>query len=296
MIATRRALLIGHPLGHSLSPAFQNAAFRAAGIKATYSLADVLPDDLHATVANLRAATVLGANVTVPYKQDVTPFLDELSDDARTLGAVNTIVNRGGRLFGLNTDVPGFAADLRAHGIDVRERTVVMLGAGGAARAVAAALAGMGMGRLVIANRTFARAEAIATQYAGMASAMGTEGTTFQATLANAVLLVNATSVGLHGDDMPIDGDALTLLPKSATVYDLVYRPTGLLRAAEARGLRAIDGLGMLIHQGALAWEAWTGQPAPLDVMWEAARAARGAPPPPRSMTSGGGRPGRPKT
>lgn len=277
MVAARRAILIGHPLGHSLSPAFQNAAFRAAGIDAHYALADVPPQDLAATVASLRAANMLGANVTVPYKQDVIPFLDSLSDDARALGAVNTIVNRAGRLHGLNTDVPGFAADLREHGIDVREKCVVMLGAGGAARGVAAALVGMGVTRLVIANRTVARAAAIAAHYPGIAEPTDPGGEGIRERLAGAAALVNATSVGLHGGDMPIDGDALALLPQSATVYDLIYRPTGLLRAAASRGLRAVDGLGMLIHQGALAWEAWTGQPAPLDAMREAAHAARSA-------------------
>lgn len=275
MIAARHVLLIGHPLGHSLSPAFQNAAFRAAGIDVIYGLADVLPEGLKDTVTNLRAETVLGANVTVPYKQDVIPFLDELSDDARALGAVNTIVNRGGRLYGLNTDVPGFAADLREHGIDVQGKTVVMLGAGGAARGVAAALAGMDVGRLVIANRTVERADVIAARYPGIASGTGMGGTTLRESLADAALLINATSVGLYDDAMPLDGDGLALLPESAAVYDLIYRPTGLLRAAESRGLRAVDGLGMLIHQGALAWEAWTGQPAPFDVMWEVARVAR---------------------
>jgi shikimate dehydrogenase len=273
-MTAKHVVLIGHPLGHSLSPAFQNAAFRAAGIDATYGLADVPPEDLEATVASLRTAAMLGANVTVPYKQDVIPYLDELSDDARHLGAVNTIVNRAGRLFGLNTDVPGFAADLREHDIDVRGKTVVLLGAGGAARGVAAALAGMGIGRLVIANRTLARAEAIAAQYAEIARVTGIDGSAFQESLADAALLVNATSIGLHGDDMPIEREALELLPDAAAVYDLIYRPTGLLRAAESHGLRAVDGLGMLIHQGALAWEAWTAVPPPLEVMREAVRHA----------------------
>jgi len=277
MTAAKRAVLIGHPLGHSLSPAFQNAAFQAAGINATYSLADVLPEDLEATVASLRTATMLGANVTVPYKQDVTPFLDELSEDARALGAVNTIVNRAGRLLGLNTDVPGFAADLREHNIDVRGKFVVLLGAGGAARGVAAALASMGVGRMVIANRTVDRAGAIAERYRGVAMAVPIESAVVATALEVTMLLVNATSVGLHGDDMPIERDTLALLPETAAVYDLIYRSTGLLRAAEERGLRAVDGLGMLIHQGALAWEAWTGRPAPLDAMWAAARTARNA-------------------
>lgn len=276
MAATKRALLIGHPLGHSLSPAFHNAAFRAAGIDATYRLADVLPGDLAATVAALRAADVYGANVTVPYKQDVLPFLDALSDEARALGAVNTIVNDDGRLMGLNTDVPGFAADMCAQDIAVAGQPIVLLGAGGAARAVAAALVGMGVGRLVIANRTPERVAAIQRQYPAIATATGIAERDLRATLPNTALLINATSVGLHGDDTPIAADLLDLLPSTAVVYDLIYYPTAFLRAAQERGLHTIDGLGMLIHQGALAWEAWTGRTAPLDAMWQAARQARG--------------------
>ncbi len=270
------AFLIGHPLGHSLSPVFQNAAFHAVGIAATYRLADVLPDDLDATVAALRAGDVYGANVTVPYKQAVVPFLDALSDDAAALGAVNTIVNDAGRLTGLNTDVPGFAADLREQGIAVAGQQVVLLGAGGAARGVAAALMGMGVGRLVIANRTPERARAIQRQYPATATATGIASRDLVATLPDTALLINATSAGLHGDETPIPPDLLVHLPQSAAVYDLIYRPTTLLRAARERGLRAVDGLGMLIHQGALAWEAWTGRIAPLDIMWQAARDARG--------------------
>jgi shikimate dehydrogenase len=275
MPESRSAFLIGHPLGHSLSPVFHNAAFHAAGIDAAYALRDVLPDDLAATVAALRAGDVYGANVTVPYKRDVLPMLDTISDDAAALGAVNTIVNDAGRLTGLNTDVPGFAADVRAQGIAVVGQQVVMLGAGGAARGVAAALVSMDAARLIIANRTRERALAIQHQYPASVTATGITQHDLAAALPAAALLVNATSVGLHGDETPTAADALAHLPQSAVVYDLIYRPTALLRAAQARGLRAVDGLGMLIHQGALAWEAWTGRAAPLDVMWQAARQAR---------------------
>jgi shikimate dehydrogenase len=277
-MSAHRVFLLGHPLGHSLSPAFQNAAFRAAGIDATYALADILPEEIPATVASLRADDVYGANVTVPYKQAVIPHLDELNDDARALGAVNTIVNRGGKLFGMNTDVPGFAADLRAHGVAVAGNTVVVLGAGGAARGVIAALVVMDAGRIVIANRTLARAEAIAAVYPdrSIATTALTDERLPEAMRA-ATLLVNATSAGLHGDDTPIPLDLLDSLPKNAAVYDLIYRPTALLRAATIRGLNAIDGLGMLIYQGAFSWEAWTGQTAPLEAMWEAIRAVQRA-------------------
>ena len=276
MAEPKHALLIGHPLGHSLSPAFHNAAFRATGINATYHLADVLPGDLAATVATLRARDMYGANVTVPYKQAVLPFLDALSNDAAALGAVNTIVNDAGRLTGLNTDVPGFAADMREQGIMVADHHVVMLGAGGAARGVAAALAGMGVGRLVIANRTPGRASALQQQYPAIATATSITRDDLAEALSRTTLLINATSAGLHGDETPISVALLDSLPPSAVVYDLIYRPTALLRAAQERGLRTVDGLGMLIHQGALAWEAWTGRTAPLDVMRQAARNARG--------------------
>lgn len=276
MTGAKHAFLIGHPLGHSLSPAFHNAAFRAAGIDATYSLADVLPEDLTATVAALRTQGIVGANVTVPYKSAVLPFLDALSDEARALGAVNTIVNHAGRLTGLNTDLPGFVADLREQGIVVKDRHVVMLGAGGAARGVAAALASMDVGRLVIANRTPEHAAAIQRQYPDVTTAADLTRGDLMPLLPATALLINATSVGLHGDETPIGADLLDLLPSTTVVYDLIYRPTHLLHAARARGLRALDGLGMLIHQGALAWEAWTGHAAPLAVMWQAARDARG--------------------
>jgi len=272
---SHRVILIGHPLGHSVSPAFQNAAFAASGIDARYALADVLPDELERIVASLRADSLLGANVTVPYKRAVIPFLDALSDEARALGAVNTIVNHAGRLTGLNTDVPGFAADLRAQDVAAQGRVVVLLGAGGAARAVAAALAAMGVGHLAIANRSIARAREITDQYPTVCTAYTLDSDALHDVLPGAALLVNATSVGLHGDATPLDDASLALLPPAAVVYDLIYRPTALLRHAGERGYRTIDGLGMLVHQGALAWEAWTNQSAPIDVMWAAARAAR---------------------
>jgi shikimate dehydrogenase len=272
-MSARRVFLLGHPLGHSLSPAFQNAAFRAAGIDATYALRDILPEDIPAAVHSLRADDVYGANVTVPYKQTVMAYLDDVNDDAHALGAVNTIINREGRLVGMNTDVPGFAADLGAHDVAVAGNAAVVLGAGGAARGVITALVGMDAGRIVIANRTRARAEAIAAQYPGrQIEAASLDETALPEAMRTATLLVNATSSGLHGDDTPILPDLLDALPKDAAVYDLIYRPTAILRAATARGLRAIDGLGMLIYQGALAWEAWTGQPAPLEAMWDAVR------------------------
>lgn len=272
-LTTKRVVLIGTPIARSLSPAFQNAAFRAAGIDAHYGLAEITPDALPATIAALRGADWLGANVTIPYKEAVLPLMDTASDEARAVGAVNTVINRNGTLHGANSDVPGFAAALREAGVDVAGQTAFMLGAGGSARAVAVALRQMGAARLVIANRTTTRAEAIAALWPyGNATAIALDSTLMHDTLPSAALVVNTIPVGLYSDASPLTTDALTLLPTAATVYDLVYGHTPLIHAAEARGLRALDGLSMLIHQGAVSWEMWTGQPAPLAAMWAAVK------------------------
>ncbi len=272
-LTMRRAALIGTPITHSLSPAFQNAAFRAAGIAARYDLADISADHLTETVAQVRGAEWLGANVTVPYKEAVVPLLDEISDDARTVGAVNTIIARAGRLTGANTDIPGFAADLRAHAIPVQDATVLLLGAGGSARAVAQALWQMGAAKLVIANRTVARAEAIIAHYpAGWAHAVPLHTPEHHTWLGVSRLVVNAIPGGIYTDDSAVTDDEWHLLHPDTWVYDLVYRTTPLLHRAASRGLRTANGLGMLVRQGAYSWEMWTGQPAPLDAMWDAIR------------------------
>jgi len=270
---TKRVVLIGNPVARSRSPAFQNAAFRAAGIDAQYGLAEITPDALPATVAMLRGGDWLGANVTIPYKEAVLPLMDTVSDEARAVGAVNTILNRNGKLSGTNSDIPGFAAALREEGVDVAGQTVLLLGAGGSARAVTMAVRGMGAARLVIANRTATRAKAVAALWAdGNAAATSLDSSLMHDTLPAAALVVNTIPVGLYTEGSPLADELLALLPSTATVYDLVYGRTPLLRAAEARGLRVIDGLGMLIHQGAFSWETWTGRPAPLAAMWAAVR------------------------
>lgn len=270
---TKRVVLIGNPVARSLSPAFQNAAFRAAGIDARYDLAEIPPHAVAETVAALRGAAWLGANVTVPYKEVVPPLLDTISDAARAVGAVNTIINRNGSLHGANSDIPGFAAAVREAGVAVGGGTVLLLGAGGSARAVAMAVREMGAARLVVANRTPARAEAVAALWAGGdAEAIPFAGDHLRDALRAAALVVNSIPVGLYTGDSPLTDADLALLPPDAAVYDLVYRRTPLLEAAARRGLRAIDGVGMLVHQGAVSWEWWTGQPAPLAAMWAAVR------------------------
>jgi shikimate dehydrogenase len=272
-----RVALLAHPAGHSVSPAMQRAAIEARGLHATYDAFDVPPAELAAAVASLRREPWWGANVTVPHKTAVVPWMDELSPAARRLGAVNTIVRRGERLLGDNTDLPGFARALAALRVDLAGARVVVIGAGGAARAVVAALADAGA-RIALHNRGPERARALVESLALPEVAWLPA-----AALADAVvgcdLLVQTTTVGMAGgppgSPLP-DG----LLPDRGAVVDLVYRPavTPLLAAALAAGLPTQNGLPMLVYQGALSFEAWTGVAAPVEAMGVAAEAALGGP------------------
>lgn len=270
--------IIGWPVGHSLSPVMQNAAFQEEGMACHYAAFAVSPDDLPAALAGVRALGLLGLNVTIPHKSAVIPLLDEVAPSARQMGAVNTIVNRDGRLVGYNTDGWGFLASLEEAGVNPEGLQAVVLGAGGAARAVAVNLALAGAGRIIITNRTPARADALAAQVARVvpgaevqAAAAGSEAE--RRALAGADLVVNCTPLGMHPDrtDLSPVGD-IDILPEGAVVYDAVYRPqeTRLLREARARGLKTVSGLGMLIHQGACAWEYWFGRRGPAEAMRKA--------------------------
>ncbi|HEU5328294.1 MAG TPA: shikimate dehydrogenase [Thermomicrobiales bacterium] len=268
--------LLGHPLGHSISPPMQNAGFRALGIAATYSLNDVLPEDLAGAVAALRQPDFYGANVTMPHKEAARALVDEVSRLAERVGSVNTIVNRDGVLYGDNTDVEGFLWPLRTGGAALDRWRVTVLGAGGAARAVAIALLEAGVPGITLVNRTPARAVALAASLNDpRVDTLPLSDRWVGGALAHADLLVNATGVGWHSDVPPLAPELLDRLPAHALVYDLTYRHTALLRQAEARGLATLDGLPMLVEQGALALELWTGREAPRPVMFAAARAAR---------------------
>lgn len=269
--------LIGDPVAHSRSPAIQNAAFAHLGLAVRYELWHTPADTLPARVASLRAPGVLGANVTLPHKAAVIPLLDELEPEATQIGAVNTIYKRAdGSLMGANTDAPGLLSDLREAGDFAPDgQRVLLLGASGAARAAAYALANAGVAHLVVANRTLERAAAlvddIAATTGGRAElvALALNDARLPALLAASTLVINATSVGWHGDESPLPG--ATFSP-TMLVYDMVYRETRLLRDAGVCGARTLDGMGMLIYQGALAFSRWTGHDAPLEVMWAAVR------------------------
>lgn len=271
---TRLAGIIGYPVGHSLSPVFQGAAFAHCGLDVRYEAWETPGDALHARLVNLRGEQYLGANVTIPHKEAVIPFLDELGGQSVRVGAVNTIVNRGGRLFGFNTDGPGFVAALRneAH-FDPAGRSILLLGAGGAARGIAFALAEARAERVDIANRGPHRASrlSLATAEAGAAS----HALPLDTPLGRYDCVVNCTSIGMRGGGaegrLPATMDGAA---EGALIVDIVYRPeeTPFLRAAKAAGHPALGGLPMLIYQGALSFELWTGVAAPVEVMLEAVR------------------------
>lgn len=249
----------------------QQPALDALGIDARYERWHTTADELPDRIASLRSEEMLGANVTVPHKQAVMALVDEVTPLARSAGAVNTVINQGGRLIGDNTDVYGFATSLLETCPDAAARSAVLLGAGGAARAVVLALREAGVERITIVNRNLARAEQLGSDLGVPLEIAATP----DGALPGAGLLINATPLGWHAGELPLAASLLDLLPENALVVDLTYRDTDLLDAARARGLQALDGLGMLVHQGARAFERFTGRTAPLDVMWSAARAAR---------------------
>ena len=259
-----RVFLIGDPVSHSLSPAMQNAAFAALGLAHRYELMRLTAEGVTGFLASaMRGDDVLGANVTIPHKEIVAPHLDGVEETARRIGAVNTIFKRDGQLRGENTDVDGFAGALTGSGVDVAGRRVLVLGAGGAARACVDHLGRTGA-VLTIWNRTPARAQDLfalaGTVRRPPALAIGQIGD-----ISRFDVVVNATSLGMHGEDALAGVD----LPSSTAVADVVATAdeTPLIARARASGCVVVDGLLMLLHQGTRAFELWTGREAPIDVM-----------------------------
>jgi len=265
---TRVCCIIGWPVEHSLSPAMHNAAFRAAGLDWVYVPLPVEPDDVGAAVAGIRALGIAGANVTMPHKRAVIEHLDEVSGEAGRIGAVNVIVRAGERLIGANTDGAGFLRFLRrTAGVDPAGSRALLLGSGGAARGVGVALADAGASVLVAA-RDPVRGGEVANAIGPHAAVVPFDDA--REALADADLVVNATPVGQEDGSTPVDTDGIAA---RHLVIDLVYSPpsTPLLDVARARGARAYNGLGMLVEQAALAFELWTGRPAPAGTMSAAA-------------------------
>lgn len=276
---TRLIGIFGDPVTHSLSPVMHNAAFEALGIDMAYVPFHVLDNDLKKAVAGIRAMNLVGVSVTVPHKERIVKHLDHIDDMVRIIGSVNTIVNKDGALKGYNTDAFGYLRSLKEeYGFDPLRKRIIILGAGGSSRSILYEFLALGAASITLVNRTLGRAETLASEYGGLFPAAEMNVYTMDEfsscadeacakVLGEADLVVNTTSVGLMNVgalNLPLER-----LSASAIVSDIVYRPleTGLLKKAKGLGLRAHSGLGMLVHQGAVAFELWTRQEAPVDVM-----------------------------
>jgi len=273
---TRLCAVIGDPIEHSLSPCIHNAAFRHLGLDYVYVAFRVRIDELGEAISGMRALGIRGLNVTMPHKIRVIDYLDRLDENARNVGAVNTILNEDGFLIGYDTDGVGALNSIRTVTEDLEGKKLVVLGAGGASRAISFTLASEA-GELVILNRTVSRARELAERI-NRATGRGVRWgelsrQTLERELEDADILINATSVGMHpnSNETPVDKE---LLRPDLTVFDLVYNPleTRLLREARNVGAKTIDGLTMLVHQGAASFKIWTGIEPPIDLMMKAAR------------------------
>ncbi len=277
---TRVYGILGDPVAHSRSPAMQNAAFAAAGLDAVYVPFPAAAGDLDATLAGLHAAGVAGLNVTVPHKEAVARLAAGLRPRARACGAANTLIRTPRGWVGDNTDGAGLLAALAERRFDPRGRTVLLIGAGGSARSVAHAFARAGVARLIVANRTAARAvELAATLRHRRTIAAGLEVLASRAVLRDVDLIVNSTSTSLGGDALPAIDFAATA--RTTLCCDLMYgaQPSCFLAQASTAGRRTMDGTGMLLHQGALAFTLWTGAAAPLAAMRRALARSMRRPP-----------------
>ena len=277
--------VLGDPVRHSLSPAMHNAALQELGLDWVYMALRTPPGRLAAVLAGLEAVECRGLNITLPHKAEAAQLAQELSPLAARLGAVNTLVPRAeGGWFGTNTDVEGFLAPLRSCGIPWQEKQALVLGNGGSARAIVAALTELGLAAILVAGRRQQNLDRLLQACSGWAPTL-LEGVPWSAgplrsALGGSALVVNTTPMGManSGDPepaaTPLGPGELDALPQGATVYDLIYtpRPTALLRQAKARGCRTIDGLEMLVQQGAASLRLWTGQAVvPVNVMRQAA-------------------------
>lgn len=267
--------LIGYPVSHSLSPKIQNAALKACGLEGEYSLYPITPDDMQGIkelLDRVRSGVITGLNVTIPHKQNVIQFLDELTPTAKSIGAINIIYMRESKLIGDNTDALGFLSDLKRFLTEsqsevVNRKSAIVLGAGGSARSVVYALHNDGW-KVTIAARRIEQAQQLASQFEGVIP-VGLNFQTFQRS--NFQLIVNTTPLGMtpNIDQSPLS-ENISLSPHTK-IYDLVYNPreTKLVRDTRAQGLQATTGLGMLIEQAALGFELWTGIKPPKDILFE---------------------------
>ena len=274
--------VMGHPIGHSKSPLFQQAALDHCGIKVSFEAWDVEPIDLPAKVESFRTPDFMGCCVTLPHKQAIIPMLDGLADTAEAIGAVNWVVPDNGKLIGHNTDAPGFLRALKeSGGFDPDGCNAVVFGAGGAARAIVYALKTGNAATVAIANRTVEKAQSLAADMTDgrfRPTAIGLDSTSLADVVPYSNLLVNTTAMGMAGGPAPYASPVpAELISADATCYDAVYAPpeTPFLRETERAGAVPVGGISMLIYQGVVGFELVTGKKAPVDVMFKAVGATR---------------------
>lgn len=269
---TRLAAVVARPIKHSLSPFIHNTAFEATGVNGVYVAWDIPEAELEVTVENIRRYDMFGINLSMPYKASVIPYLDEISPEAELIGAVNTVVNRDGHLVGYSTDGPGFFASLGS--FDIKDKVMTIIGAGGAGLAIIAQAALLGVKHIHV----FSRRTSIAKTQANLSAILAKTGVSLsvealedyedlQVALDQSELLVNATSLGMDEQTNPLPKSVR--LPSGLIVADIIYQPleTPLLKQARELGLETHNGLGMLLHQAALAFELWTGEEMPVDTI-----------------------------
>ena len=282
---TSKVGIIGYPINHSISPVFQQAAFNHYGLDIRYQIWKINPDYLKQAVAELRQPHVLGFNVTVPYKELIMAELDEITQEAADIGAVNTVINQKGNLVGHNTDGRGFIRGLREEGnFEPRGKTALVIGAGGSAKAVSHHLLENRLSHLIIANRTTERAQNLRAALRSLGHknihlVSLTENDLKPILTSNSPpdLIVNCTSIGMVGGPAPTQTIIEPhLIPHSSLICDLVYNPliTPLLRSSKDSGARILTGLPMLIYQGALAFNLWSNHEPPIEIMFDAAKKA----------------------
>ncbi len=274
---TRLAAVVAKPIKHSISPFIHNLAFEETGVNGVYLAWEIPEEDLAATLENIKRYDMFGINLSMPYKQAVLPYLDELTESARLIGAVNTVIHKDGKLIGHNTDGIGFFKSLeKQRDFQVNNKQLTILGGGGASTAIMAQAALDGAKEITI----FSRSQSVERTQAAVETISQVTGVPMQVLpiedkqllqekITESDLLVNGTSVGMDGHSLPIPSDLL--FPENVLVADVIYQPfeTPLLKLAQSQGTPTINGLGMLLFQAAEAFQAWTGKEMPTDLIWD---------------------------
>ncbi|WP_028950498.1 shikimate dehydrogenase [Sulfurihydrogenibium subterraneum] len=262
--------IFGYPVKHSKSPTFQTAAFLYLGINAVYVPFEVNPDDLEKAVESLKVLKIAGVNITIPHKENVINYVNELSEEVKVIKAANTIKNVDGYLIAYNTDWIGFIEGLKELEPNLEGKKVLVIGAGGSSRAIIYGLLKENVDKIYLANRTLQRAEKLIQEYKEYFRIVDKIITPIslqdiETFLSDVDIIVNTTSVGLNNEDFPLFD--YNILKESQTVVDIIYKETKLLKAAKEKGCKYQNGFPMLIYQGAKSFEIWTGQKAPVEVM-----------------------------